>query len=172
MGAGARQLYTRVNFVNTFLLNFLFWLRRRTTRTCIPWCCLHLVKLRISFNPKTNFTLSNSNTWAPTDVISSFTLSKQSHVIIMYQFSGFSGNNYIVMCLSIDSVPQKHTVSLTGNTYCAGNFGLWQRLLNSGAHKVSLDYSTPAKMVNSVAAEIQWRRWNKWQNRAMTIMYC
>jgi len=57
----------------------------------------------------------------------------------MYQFSGFSGNSHIVMRLSI---PQKHTVSLTGNT---GNFGLWQESLNSGAHKVSLEYRATAK---------------------------
>ena len=40
------------------------------------------------------------------------------------------------MRLSIDSVPQKHTVPLTGNTVYAGNFGLWQGALNPGGHKV------------------------------------
>jgi len=42
------------------------------------------------------------------------------------QFSESSGNSHIVMRLSIDSVPQKHTLSLTGDTIFAGNFGLWQ----------------------------------------------
>jgi len=41
-----------------------------------------------------------------TDVIYSFTLSKQSHVIIMYQYTGLNGNSYVVIRLSIDSVTQ------------------------------------------------------------------
>ena len=53
-------------------------------------------------NPKTS--LSNSKSWAPTDLTHSFTLSKQSHVIIMYQYAGDSGSSHTVMCLSIDSV--------------------------------------------------------------------
>ena len=46
----------------------------------------------------------------------------------MYQYSGYhrKGNSHTVMSLSIDSVVQKHTVSLTGDTYYVGNFGLWQ----------------------------------------------
>ena len=75
--------------------------------------------------PKTNFSLNSSNRWASTDVIYSFTLSKQSHVIIMYQYAGYGGNSYTVTRLSIDSVAQQHTASLTGNTAYTGNFGLW-----------------------------------------------
>ena len=74
--------------------------------------------------PKTKLFLGNLNRWASTDVTYSFTLSKLSHVIIMYQYSGGSGNSYVVMRLSIDSVSQKHMTSLTGNTAYAGNFGL------------------------------------------------
>ena len=64
-----------------------------------------------SIQPKTTFTLSNLNKWASTDVTYSFTLSKPSHVIVMYQYSGHGGNSHVVMRLSIDSVAQKHTVS-------------------------------------------------------------
>jgi len=48
------------------------------------------------------------------------------------------------MHLSTDSV---HTVAETGNTVhvYAGNFGLCQGSLNSGAHKITLDYRPPAK---------------------------
>ena len=88
--------------------------------------------------PKTSFALSSSNRWASTDVAYSFTLSKLSHVIIMYQYSGWGGNLYVVMRLSIDSVVQKHTVTTTGDTPYAGNFGLWQGSLNTGAHKITL----------------------------------
>ena len=125
-----------------------------------------------TIQPKTKLSLSNSNTWASTDVTYSFTLSKLSHVIIMYQYSGFSGNSYVVMRLSIDSVVQKHTVSLTGNTAYAGNFGLWQGSLNNGAHKVTLDYRSPVKTDNTVSSDSEWVRWNKWMNRAMTVIIC
>ena len=90
----------------------------------------------------------------------------------MYQYSGLGGDSHIVMRLSIDSVPQKHTVSLIGNTAYAGNFGLWQGSLNSGAHKITLDYRTPAKTVNTVSSDLEWAHWNKWHNRAMTVIIC
>ena len=125
-----------------------------------------------SIQPKTKFSLSNSNSWASTDVIYSFTLSKLSHVIIMYQYSGFGGDSVLVMRLSIDSAAQKHTASLAGKVYHASNFGLWQGSLNNGTHKVTLDYRSPVKTDNTVSSEIEWRRWNKWMNRAMTVIIC
>ena len=129
----------------------------------------------VTVNPKTSLTLSNSNSWAPTDVSHSFTLSKQSHVIVMYQYAGYSGNSHTVMRLSIDSVPQKHTVSLTGNTVFVGNFGLWQGSLNSGAHKITLDYRTPAKTTNTISPNFDWQRVHRytiWLNRALTVITC
>ena len=76
------------------------------------------------------------------------------------------------MSLSIDSVVQKHTVSLTGDTYYVGNFGLWQGSLSSGVHKATLDYCSPTSTTNTVSSELEWARWNKWQNRAMTVIIC
>ena len=125
-----------------------------------------------SVNPTTRFTLGSSNTWAPTDVTASFTLSKQSHVIIMYQFSGDSRYTHVVMRLSVDSVPQKHTVSLIGDSVHVGNFALWQGPLSSGKHTVSLDYRTTRRIFHTVSADREWIRWNKWMNRAMTIIQC
>ena len=176
-GAGARYLYTGEHYFSILYRtpSDLFFTdckeqyksNKNLYAMMLPSSCSV-----VTVNPKTSFALSNSNTWAPTDVSHSFTLSKQSHVIIMYQFSGFGGNNYIVMRLSIDSVPQKHTVSITGSTVYAGNFGLWQGALTPGAHKVSLEYRSPVKTTNVVSPEIEWKRWNKWNNRAMTIVYC
>ena len=65
-----------------------------------------------------------------------------------------------------------HTVSLTGNTDYAGNFGLWQDSLSSGAHKLTLDYHSPVKTTNTVSSDLEWTRWNKWMNRAMTVIIC
>ena len=125
-----------------------------------------------SIQPKTKLSLSDSNRWTSTDVTYSFTLSKLSHVIIMYQYSGFGGNSHVVLRLSIDSVAQKHTVSLSGDTYYAPNFGLWQGYLNSGAHKVTLDYRSPVETDNTVSSDLDWTHWNKWMNRAMTVIIC
>ena len=123
-------------------------------------------------DPKTSISLSNSNKWASTDVTYSFKLSKQRHVIILYQYAGSGGNAYIVMRLSVDSVAQPHTVSLTGNTLYAGNFGLWQGPLNSGTHDVALEYRASAKTDNTVSSDSEWKDWNKWMNRAMTVIIC
>ena len=74
----------------------------------------------VTVNPESSLTLNDSNKWAPTDLIYSFTLSKQSYAIIIYQYAGDSGGSHIIMRLNIDSVSQKHTSSLTGNTAYAG----------------------------------------------------
>ena len=125
-----------------------------------------------SVQPKTTFSFGNSNRWASTDVTYSFTLSKQSHVIIMYQYAGKSGDSYIIMRLSIDSVAQKHSVSLNGETNFAGNFGLWQGSLNSGTHNVTLDYRTPVQTDHTVSSDLEWEKYNKARNRAMTVIIC
>ena len=126
--------------------------------------------------PKTSFALSSSNRWTSTDVVYSFTLSKQlNHVIIMYQYSGYGGSSYVVMRLSIDSVVQKHTVSLTGVTPYVGNFGLWQGSLNTGAHKITLDYRAPKATTNNISPNLNWQQvylHRIWHNRALTIIVC
>jgi len=90
----------------------------------------------------------------------------------MYQYSGSGGNSYVVMHLSIDSVPQKHSISIDGNTTFVGNFALWQGSISSGAHKVTLDYHSPVKTDNIVSSDLEWKHWNKWMNRAMTVIIC
>ena len=125
-----------------------------------------------TIQPQTKLSLGNSNRWASTDVTYSFTLSTLSHVIIMYQYSGTSGNSHVVMRLSIDSVAQKHTVSLTGDTIYAGNFGLWQGSLSTGSHRVTLDYRSPAITDNNVAPRQEWNDRNKWMQRTMTVVIC
>ena len=125
-----------------------------------------------SIQPKGTFSLSDSNRWASTDVTYSFTLSKQHHVIIMYQYSGHGANSHVIMRLSIDSMAQKHTVSLTGDLLYLGNFGLWQGSLNSGRHTIKLDYRSPVKTSHTILSEIEWISRKKWMNRAMTVIIC
>ena len=72
------------------------------------------------------------------------------------QYSGYAGDSHVVMCLSIDSAVQKHTVSLNGNTHYVDNFGLWQGSFNSDAHKVTPDYCSLANTANSVSSSLEW----------------
>ena len=128
-------------------------------------------------HPNTSFSFSSSNRWASTDVTYSFTLPRINHVIIMYQYAGYStsGNSHVVMRLSIDSTPQPHTVSITGDTAYVSNFGLWQGSLNNGAHKVTLDYRTPKVITNKNSPTLDWQQVYAnaiWQNRALTIIIC
>ena len=70
---------------------------------------LYAMLLPPSCNAYTDYSTKNKivlNRWASTDVTYSFTLSKLSYVIVMYQYSGTSGNSHVVMRLSIDSVVQ------------------------------------------------------------------
>ena len=90
----------------------------------------------------------------------------------MYQYSGHGVNSHVIMRLSIDSVAQKHTVSLAGDLLYLGNFGLWQGSLNSGRHRITLDYRSPVETDHTVSSDLEWTRWNKWMNRAMTVIIC
>ena len=110
-----------------------------------------------TINPSKTFTFNNHNTWTATDLAYSFTLPKQAHVIALYHFSGLLSGSYIVMRLSIDSRPQAHTVSITGNTRYAGNFGLWQGFLNGGDHTNSVDYRTPIEYTTFEMQFLNWR---------------
>ena len=124
--------------------------------------------------PQTTFNFGSTNEWAPSDVIYSLTLTKQTYVIVMYQHSGriSNGETHMVMRLNIDLVPQQHTVSLTGDTEYVGNFGLWQGALGSGPHEIILEYRTPGLSENTVSSNLEWEQFNKWMNRALTVITC
>ena len=92
-------------------------------------------------NIRGNGPLSLSTTgWKTTDLNYSFTLSQTAHIIVRYQYSAFSRNTYTINRLLIDSVPVKHTASITGNTYFAGNSGMWQGVLSSGRHTIAVQH--------------------------------
>ena len=62
--------------------------------------------------------VSSTFTWLKTDLQYSLVLSKLSHVIIMYHYSGQGQRNnyYITNRIKIDSAIQKHTVYHSGST--------------------------------------------------------
>ena len=116
-----------------------------------------------SVNPRTSLKLGTSNVWAATDVIYTLRLTKQAHVFAMYQFAGSFVSKTIVLRLSINSIPQKHTISITGETVYGGLLGMWQGALDAGTHKIALEYR------GNAAAPLSG---GLWETRALTIIYC
>ena len=119
----------------------------------------------VTINPRTNITTSSTRSWTKTDLQYSLVLSKLSHVIIMYQYSGYGPNNdyVIVTRIKLNSAILKHTVYHSGNSYYYGNFGLWQGSLNSGTHTILVEYR------NKYAAKNEA---DYWQTRTLTIVHC
>ena len=121
----------------------------------------------VTVNPRTTITIPHTQypTWTKTDLHYSLVLSKLSHVIIMYQYTGYGpqSNYYFVTRIKINTVVEKHSISHSGSTKYYGNFGLWQGSLNSGTHAISVEYRNRDATKN----EPQY-----WQTRALTIVYC
>ena len=121
-------------------------------------------------NPRTNITIPqvpSTFTWLNTDLQYSLVLSKLSHVIIMYQYSGQGQRNnyYITNHIKINSAIQKHTVyhsGYSGSLYY-GNFGLWQGSLNPGTHTILVEHRNNGKTTSKDTA---------WETRALHIIYC
>ena len=114
-------------------------------------------------NPRTSVRLSTANVWASTDVTYSLRLARQSHVLVMYQFAGNCASKTVVMRLSINSAPQKHTQTLIGEVQWGGMLGMWQGALNTGTYKIAVEYR------GNAAAPLGG---GLWETRALTIIYC
>lgn len=114
-------------------------------------------------NPRTSVKLSTANVWASTDVTYTLNVVKQSHVLVMYQFAGNCVQKTVVLRLSINSVSQKHTQSLIGETKYCGLLGMWQGVLNTGTYKIALEYR------GNAAAPLSG---SLWETRALTVIYC
>ena len=118
----------------------------------------------VTVNPRTTITIPHS-LWAKTDLQYSLVLSKLSHVIIMYQHSGYGlrTDYYFVTRIKINAVVEKHATSHSGYARYYGNFGLWQGSLNSGTHTILVEYRNRGATKNEP---------QHWQTRALTIVYC
>ena len=119
----------------------------------------------ITINPRTNLTTSSTNLWLKTDLQYSLVLSKLSHVIIMYQYSGYDPNNgyHLVTRININAALEKHTVCHSGFSNYYGNFGLWQGSLNSGTHTILVEYRNQFKAKSQLG---------DWETRTLTIVHC
>jgi len=115
-------------------------------------------------NPRNTITVPHT-TWRDTDLKHTLVLSRLSHVIIMYQYTGKGQHDsyYFVLRIKINSVVQKHMVSHSGYTKYYGGFGLWQGLLDSGSHTIVVEYRNNGPSLSDP---------QYWKTRALTIIYC
>ena len=119
-----------------------------------------------TINPRNTITVPSSvGGWRDTDLKHTLVLSKLSHVIIMYQYTGIGTNSgyYITLRIKINSVIQKHTVSHPGYTLYYGLFGLWQGSLDSGSYSIVVENRNAGSSKNNL---------EHWQTRALTIIHC
>ena len=120
----------------------------------------------VTVNPRADLKLPHRS-WTVTYLQHSLVLKKLSHVIIMYQFSGWSSQTdyFFINRIKINSVIQKHTIS--HSPYNSGryhsNFGLWQGSLDSGTHSITVDYRNHYEATSKSGT---------WETRALTIVYC
>ena len=120
----------------------------------------------VTVNPRTDLKLPHRS-WTVTFLQHSLVLKKLSHVIIMYQFSGWSSQTdyFFINRIKINSVIQKHTIS--HSPYNSGryhsNFGLWQGSLDSGTHSITVDYRNHYEATSKSGT---------WETRALTVVYC
>ena len=124
----------------------------------LPSTCRRLVNLR----PTSSLSISTT-AWRTTDLSYSFTLYRDEHIFVRYQFGAYSFNNYLITRLVIDSVPMKHTASIIGNEYYHGNSGLWQEVLSSGRHTIAVQQRSGNTYTNRI---------NDDNTRAMDIIGC
>ena len=121
----------------------------------------------ITVNPRTILRTSSANSWNITDLQYSLKLSKLSHVITVYQLSGYGPQNkyHIVTRIKINTAIKKHTAfhsgKYSGNYF--GNFGLWQGSLDSGTHSITVEYRNSDATKNEL---------DYWQTRTLTIIQC
>ena len=127
----------------------------------LPTTCSKLATVR----PTSSLSLS-STSWMTTDLSYSFTLSQDKHIIVRYQYSAEGYRSYTITRLVIDSVPMKHTASVTGSDYYSGNSGMWQGVLSKGTHTIAVQHRSSSAYTHYAGSGYDFT------TRAMDIMYC
>ena len=129
----------------------------------LPSTCHRLATVR----PTSSLSLS-STSWRTTDLSYSFTLYQDWHIIVRYQYTTPGRNTYTITRLAIDSVPMKHTASITGNEQYAGNSGMWQGVISSGSHTIAVEHRSGSTYTHYTATGTS----NDAYTRTMDIIRC
>lgn len=90
----------------------------------------------------TNFTTSNSNTWADfPDLTQTITLTEEANVMITYNISMYGANNVLVTRLMVNG--NVRSKSLSGNIVYWNISSFWNETLAAGTHTIKVQYRTP-----------------------------
>ena len=109
----------------------------------------------------------SSTSWNATDLSYSFTTDQDWHIIVRYQYSAEGYHSYTITRLAIDSVPIKHTASITGSDYYSGNSGMWQGILSSGRHTIAVEHRSDHTYTHYAGSTRYY-----YTTRAMDIIRC
>ena len=121
-------------------------------------------RCRVLANIRPTGSLYLSTTWKATDLSIWFTLRRDEHIIVRYQFTATGRNTHTVTRLAINSVPMKHTASVTGNENYAGNSGMWQGILSRGRHNITVEHRSGNTYYHYISNDLL--------TRAMDIIGC
>ena len=110
----------------------------------------------------------SSTAWKATNLSYTFRLYKDEHIIVRYQYT-VSVSTYIITRLVIDSVPIKHTASITYDNHMAGNSGMWQGILSSGTHTITVEHRSGGTYTHYPASGCSS---SLYYTRAMDIIQC
>ena len=124
----------------------------------LPSNCRRWVNLR----PTSSLSISTT-TWKTTDLSFTFTLSRDEHIFVRYQYGASITSTYVVTRLLIDSVAMKHTASIIGNDYDHGNSGMWQGILSRGRHTIAVQQRSGTTYTSNI---------NYDNTRAMDVISC
>jgi len=142
----------------------------RTTRICMSWCCLHLVQLLKlilkqilpSVTPTHGLQLmSPVPLHYPNKVMSSSCISILALVHLLLSW----------LCISVLTQFHKSTLHLwlvTLHMLVISDCGKDPSVLDT----IKFLLTIVAKTIHTVSSNQEWVRWNKWANRAMTIIHC
>ena len=127
----------------------------------LPSTCGQVVNLR----PTGSLSLS-STSWMTTDLSYSFTLSQDGHIIVRYQYSAKGYRRNAFTRLVIDSVPIKHTASVSGYDNYASTSGMWQGVLSKGTYTIAIEHRSSSTYTHYAGSAYHFT------TRAMDIIYC
>ena len=109
----------------------------------------------------------SSTSWNATDLSYSFTTDQDWHIIVRYQYSAKGSHRYTITRLAIDSVPIKHTASITGYDYYSGHSKMWQGVLSGGRHTIAVEHRSDHTYTHYAGSERYY-----YTTRAMDIIHC
>ena len=127
----------------------------------LPSNCRRLTTLE----PTSSLSLSTT-AWRNTDLSYTFTLFREEHVFVRYQYSAYTSTTYVVTRLLVDSVVMKHASSITGSDYYHGNSGMWQGVLTSGRHTIIVQHRGGRTYTHYVGGSYVYN------TRAMDVISC